>query len=1614
MRSQSVIFLLFILTNCFVNVTSEKVSISKSSLTIDKGSSDVIAFKLDNPIICEYVYDEICDVTILLTNPNTNKIKFDNCKIKWNSDEWQETRYLTVTAVENYVNDIPFDGNIITQPVISNSEYYNNFNPTDINVKTKLRPTATCSGTGDPHYTTFDGAYWHVYYPGNYVLYKSNVRDFEVQVSTRGYPSQHCGFAVRENNDIVVVYACDGSLKLRKNCGSPACINGEYPRIRVSGSSYQVEFASGAIVRIDYYNGVYGNVYVVAPGQDYMNTVGICGNFNGIASDDVPVYVASSQSQMPSAYIPKIDLFNWNPSTIIKENKSPYVEECTYVKPPKKFLILNNPDSEDITDLIKNSMKKIENTSNIIYQTEQPSVTKEDMYNLCEYAIKNTKTAEICARVIPDFDLNKYIDGCTDDMMFSNGNTDFIKITIEGMEYDCKSIASIDQTTWEKDSNGDPIQPNSEIQLNLCPNNCNNNGLCNMAKCVCNDGFKGVDCSIDISIPPTLHGLSEYNYDVKKLKNYPEEINVYGSNFWNSDKLKCKFGNITTNAFYMGSTQILCSIPKIILNDPNELVVDVSVTTDNINWSNYQNFTYYNSICNICNDNMCVKNEKSCIIDNVCRMENEHVDENVCKICNPIKSKTEWSYSYKSQTDCGINIPKTILTTKIIEFNKKNNIFYKINAVNPLTEDDKDNKLSYRLINSNSIFNITQNGELYTTSDLKVNEIVQPFNNLITYQITDNNENVAIGKIVVVLVENDISPLLLSEYIFNVDENSKKNTVIGIITANTSNTKYSMFSLDHDKDDIFKIDSETGEIKVNDCIDYENFNVYKYIVSVKNDNNIHMAYLTINVNNVNEPPYKIILDGDKINENMQIGTKIGILSSKDDEDTYFSYEINSTDFKIINNTLISNKTFNFEDQTKIPIKIKSYDSRGLYMEKEFIIYVQNVYETFNDINLSNTNVLENSKTGTVISRILFNNSENNDVYCKILNKSPFVVNDNYVILTKKLNYEFENEYDILIECTNHISSVKKMFIINIIDAEDYVEDLSYNIPSIYENINNIIIGNISGYVYNKDAKYCTFMSLDDRFELINVRYNKTNNYVYCYSDVYLTKSLDFETSSNIFTIKTITDKNITTDETIKINIGDVNEAPIGIQWITYNSIQEYSKENTIVGYFVVIDPDKVNDHKITSSDTTFKINKINNKFMVSVDNPENIRYDLHNYIEIPVMINDGQYNLSTILNITILDVPTKIWLDNVGNRYIMLKENTTVNSVVAKLVFENIDSSFESPVLKSEYFKLVNNSIILIKTLDYETLQYIEFVIDNTVFTVLIENINEKPFALNNTYYTNIAIDIDVGEIVELVPNLIAYDPDGDKIVYSISNNEYNIFKINPVNGQLMIQIVPSSTNIKLGKHILKIGLSDGVNYFESPVTYEITKCKNCKLEFESENDTGGMEDYIIVIIVGSAMLAIIVLTISVVIYQRNKKDPIPVINYSEEFINPMMYKPPEPIGFSNGLYDWYKPNFTKTDTENYLSNRQDGTFIVRETNVMPCWHMFSIKENGQILHKEIKQTPENLYTLIDDKNKLLFPDIASLVNYYTYDSVVYDNINIKNTIINDTYDTNYCVDTTI
>jgi len=198
------------------------------------------------------------------------------------------------------------------------------------------------------------------------------VRDFEVQTDMYSFhrPAVHCAVAAREGNNIVVVSLCaDGfTPQYRRDCGDEACKKGGYPRVGITNGNnprYIIDFESGAKVtaQVAFWSVIgkrYMNIYATAPGVDYKHTEGMCGNFDGNRNNDANVGYGQwihSLSKLYDSQRPKVNLFDWYPSGLTPApTLPPHAEECQYIEPPFVRPLLNNPDIEDLTNTLKDTL----------------------------------------------------------------------------------------------------------------------------------------------------------------------------------------------------------------------------------------------------------------------------------------------------------------------------------------------------------------------------------------------------------------------------------------------------------------------------------------------------------------------------------------------------------------------------------------------------------------------------------------------------------------------------------------------------------------------------------------------------------------------------------------------------------------------------------------------------------------------------------------------------------------------------------------------------------------------------------------------------------------------------------------------------------------------------------------------------------------------------------------------------------------------------------------------------------------------------------------------------------------------------------------------------------
>lgn len=699
-------------------------------MTLTEGMDRMVQIELDEPIICADQSSE-CVVVVNISNSHPHIVQVEPCLVRWEREEWHQTKTVRVTAVQSYQETAEEQRVHLETHTITTAEYYQGFDPLDLFIKSENRRTAGCSANGDPHIRTFDGKYWHFYdgtsrNPSRVTLYRADNREFIIQNQLRGFPARNCGMAGREGPDRVVINSCGRQVQLITDFNHPD--SSKHPRVQVSGRKYTVYFHSGAWMQAIASPGYIG---VFVQSVDWMHSCGICGNFNGVAADDSPgqsVAWARANSYgalFPCQQVPSVmsgaptlgDIWDWTYNASEFQNIGVVVPlpqaTCPYEIQRIIRPVLNPDDILDITDQLEELADQIRDQNgggNFEWDDENNDVTEITPYNpalslqTCGEAINASLTVQTCAARYPAFAarIHNYTQDCAIDYSEMGGpNSElavtFLEGTVRAMRQDCLEIAI---------STGDTT--NATLLQALCENACSGHGICNAsARCECNAGRGGVDCSVDLNAPPTIVHVSDLVFDTAGHQQpplSPTEILVSGTNFLLSNATRCRFGTVVTNGFYVGPTQIICQVPTFNSSNVHRgaipLDMNLSVSNNGINWSaNPERFAFrfFDSTCLRCTYlGDCGQNPNSCVVgggQNAQCFLPDQTDpalDNICRECKPNISNSSLSYVYQHRL-CRPQYTASIYQHSIVGAASAGDVMLTVDATaNPLVSGNPD------------------------------------------------------------------------------------------------------------------------------------------------------------------------------------------------------------------------------------------------------------------------------------------------------------------------------------------------------------------------------------------------------------------------------------------------------------------------------------------------------------------------------------------------------------------------------------------------------------------------------------------------------------------------------------------------------------------------------------------------------------------------------------------------------------------------------------------------------------------------------------------------------------------------------------------------------------
>lgn len=382
-----------------------------------------------------------------------------------------------------------------------------------------------------------------------------------------------------------------------------------------------------------------------------------------------------------------------------------------------------------------------------------------------------------------------------------------------------------------------------------------------------------------------------------------------------------------------------------------------------------------------------------------------------------------------------------------------------------------------------------------------------------------------------------------------------------------------------------------------------------YSVRLKASDKAGLSYeeaFTITVKDAPEAPSLINLSANSISENSEIGSKIGDLSSIDEDgNESHSYTLvsgigdeDNARFKIENSALLSNATVNFELKSSFTIRIKSVDKDGLSVEQILNLNALDKAEAPITINISATSIAENSNLGTQIADFTSVDEDGNDSHTYSLvngegdkDNALFKIENGKLLTNAEVNFEEKSIFEIRVQSKDKDGlTLAKSFTLNATDVAEAPTAIELSASSINENSDvGTKVGELTTVDQdNGDSHTYTFVKGTDGDDNSSFSIDGTS---------LLTNSeIDYETKNSYSVRVESTDKDgLTVVKTFTIGVTNIAEPAIaGISDGVFEStevgestVQSFLVENTGDTKITVTSIDTPEDFSVSTQ--TFEI-----------------------------------------------------------------------------------------------------------------------------------------------------------------------------------------------------------------------------------------------------------------------------------------------------------------------------------------------------------------------------------------------------------------------------------------
>ena len=684
---------------------------------------------------------------------------------------------------------------------------------------------------------------------------------------------------------------------------------------------------------------------------------------------------------------------------------------------------------------------------------------------------------------------------------------------------------------------------------------------------------------------------------------------------------------------------------------------------------------------------------------------------------------------------------------------------------------------------------------------------------------------------------NDNAPSFLQlEYSTEIDENTPFGFVIGSVSATDadigSNSAVT-FSLLHS--DLFTVSTLSGEVSVIGDIDYEVTSNHTFLIQATDSGTPRLssnATFTVTVRNLNDerPVFLSEQYNKSISELIDIGTTVLMVEGSDIDtpDDMLVYELLSDDSPFVvesSGALVTAALLDYEAIKLYTLEVSVSDgvsNTDPAATATISIYVRDENDNFPvfpfEEGVTSITIPEDINLFTSILNVTATDSDdglNSQLTYSILNNTgEFIVTMEGDLQTvSNFDREVLSLYSIVIEAIdNGTPKLSSTLLVNVI-----VSDVNDNIPHFISVPLNVTVSESLPINSTILLLQATDADIGSNSEL---EYLISEDFPFAASSstgtVTLIQLLDFESIESYKLTVTVKDNgfpSLNTSTVIDIYVTDYNDNPPKFSQPSYNALVS---ENAAIGAHVIqvsANDSDTGEHAdieysiISSGTDKFSINETTGSIVVSgvLDFESKASYSL------VVLANNSNSNIPLDSSVQVIVVLadenefTPIFSQNHYQSSVTEEQNAGVLVTTVRATDADGGSAGDIEYSVSEdipFLVLTNGSVITNDVIDREISATFTFTViatdngvpphsSNSTVTIMVDDINDSPPVLFNTYSSTVAENSPIGTLITLLPALVANDADAsgnNSIVrFSIAEEDNSVFFVEESTGEVTV-----------------------------------------------------------------------------------------------------------------------------------------------------------------------------------------------------------------------------------